>query len=127
MPRGTGWWIFPDGSVVEVFENLTAVDRDPERFGVTADELRHARGERRPDRRRRILIPLLEKGFIRVRFDRQGRVFEFHAPEGPALDNALRRIGVFLRNEGQGSSTETYLLNNHPWGGRRTFWGRELM
>jgi len=127
MPSGTGWWIFPDGTVLGIWEHLGAVEREPERFGITPEELTQVNGERRPDRRRRILIPLLKQGFIRVRFDRQDRVFEFCAPQGPALDWALHRIGAFLRGEDYGDPSEIYLLNNHAWGGRRLFKGNDLI
>ena len=102
-PLGTGYFLGPDGEVIPIFEHLGAVEADPQRFGLRAEDVEFRDDEERRTkgaRRTRVLTMVLKNGFSRVRFHRDRSVIEFFA-ETPE-DEAVRRtlIASFLRQQG---------------------------
>ncbi len=95
MPTGEGWLIDArTGEVIPVPEHEWAVRSNPERFRVRA-------GEMEGRDRRELLALVFQRGFIRVRWDERGVVFEFHG----GRKAALRLIGRFLLDHGAGPYT----------------------
>ena len=71
MPIGEGYWVSPDGRVIEIYEHLAYVKEHPDEFGFTPEDLRplteeKKRREKTPGRER-ILKEAMRRGWIRVR------------------------------------------------------------
>ena len=95
MPIGEGWFIDRQtGEAISIYEHAMAVHEEPERYRVTADEVQ---GRSRPE----VLKLVFQRGFIRVRWDKDGVVFEFHGEH----EQALEQIRAFLKAHGVAAYT----------------------
>lgn len=77
MPTGEGYWLHPNKKPVEVFEHLSDVLQDPRKYGLTASVLTREPGEQDDVHRRRVLVEVLKKGWIRARSHKGYTVFEY--------------------------------------------------
>ena len=116
MPTGEGWFIDArTGEVLPVAEHKSAVRSNPQRFRIRVDEMAGRD-------RRELLALVFRRGFIRVRWDKRGVVFEFHG----GREVALRLIHRFLVEQGAGPYTPVRIHDLAEDGFRlRGFW-REL-
>lgn len=92
--RAEGYWISPDGDIVEVVDHFTQVQEAPEAFGFKAEE---APKWRREDRER-VLRQAISRGWIRVRGHRDHTTFELselNEPAAFAIKDFLRRDGAW--------------------------------
>jgi hypothetical protein len=73
-----GWWIAVNtGEVIEVQDHASEVVRSPERFGLSLGDVRGLVPHAVPrDERVRILIEVMKRGWIRIRFARGRKVIE---------------------------------------------------
>lgn len=78
MPMGEGFWIHQrSGRWNPVYEHLSAILDDPTEYGLSDIQVRTKRGESAEDRRERVLIAAMKKGWIRARSHRGYTVFEY--------------------------------------------------
>jgi hypothetical protein len=78
MPMGEGFWLHTrSGRWEPVFEHLDAILEDPKNYGLSDIQVAVKRGESAEDRRERVLIAAMKKGWIRVRSHRGYTVFEY--------------------------------------------------
>ena len=98
MPRGEGYFIeIKTGEVIPIYEHLADVQSRPKRYGLTSEEIKPSRpGMPREEVRCEVLRRVFRNGFIRVRTDGDGTVFEFDS----AGARAIRVIRRFIRKKG---------------------------
>jgi hypothetical protein len=78
MPMGEGFWIHSrSGRWEPVYEHLDAILEDPSTYGLSEIQVRMKRGESAEDRRERVLVAAMKKGWIRARSHRGYTVFEY--------------------------------------------------
>jgi len=79
MPAGRGWFLdTKTGEAIEIEEHAAAVRDSPSRFRVRPENIE---GKERED----ILRLVIARGFIRVRWNNRGVVFEFDGNRAKAL------------------------------------------
>ncbi len=99
MPTGEGWFLdTKTGKAIQIAEHEAAVRADPQLFRLRPEE---TVGRDRAE----LLKLVFQRGFIRVRWDESGVVFEFHG----GRRNALRLIREFLLAKGAGLYTRVRL------------------
>lgn len=93
-----GYFLTPDGRLVEVREHVVAVVDDPQAFGLSArdwDVVAARRGD--PSAREAVLVKVVRHGFVRIRGHRRYLTFEGYdldARTQQRIAAALRQLGV---------------------------------
>lgn len=101
MKTNQAYWISPKNEILVVDDiHINSIVEHPEWFGLTAEEL-NKRGIQRgkeDETRNQLMMELIKKGFIRVRYYPKYDYFNFqlHAPHGELSETQKQQIESFV-------------------------------
>ena len=92
-----GWWISPEGEVIQIPDHFKYILQNPERFGFAADEVADIQWEPKGENRDKYMTIAFQQGWIRIREQKGFTIIQYwekNASVTGRIKNHLPEFGL---------------------------------